>query len=777
MADNEEFISEFLVEASESLDQLDQDLVALEKQPHDSDRLASIFRTVHTIKGTCGFFGFTKLSTLSHHGEHLLGLLRDGKVCFNKTLASLLLELVDAIRTFLSSIESTGKEGDVSFSDLCQRLDGACVTTNTDSLIRKQESASSTTGSIEQSDHGNNPKSTPAYERNPTSSVVPELIENDRPDATLNPDTTPETDSTPNTGPESGEANARPTNTLDATIRVDVQLLDTIVDLVGELVLARNQLRTTVTVEPALLDAVNRIHNVTGELQEVAMKTRMAPIDQLFNKFPRIVRDVAATCDKEVSLHVDGADTELDRTLIEKIRDPLTHLIRNAVDHGIEPTDIRASVGKPSTGQLSLRAFQESGQVTIEVSDDGAGISVDAVRKKAVEKGLVTAAMAADMSAERIFQFIFEPGFSTAHAVTNISGRGVGMDVVRTNIESIGGTIDISSQSGVGTVVRVRIPLTLAIIPALIVSSGNQRLAIPQSYIQELVGLRENGKSHMIEGLEGAPVLRLRNRLIPVVYLDRWLGLREWKNRPHTGAVVVVKVDNHEFGLVIDAVTTSEDQNSHATETTGLWFIVVKAISSLLAPMGIYSGATVMGDGSVVLILDLRGITIAADIPAHARRAVAPQSKDNDFKEMRQEDSRYLVCETHLGRRVAVPLNQVQRLENFPESEVNPAGNIHFVKRNGELTQLIDPDQMLHTSKTSLQNDTNSDLVGIILPDELGNKALSVRKIIDVEPGHGSLEETIHEDCLLGTLLVGNTATEILDIPAAIRSLDGKQPS
>ena len=771
MADNEEFISEFLVEASESLDQLDQDLVALEKQPHDSDRLASIFRTVHTIKGTCGFFGFTKLSTLSHHGEHLLGLLRDGKVGFNKTLASLLLELVDAIRTFLSSIESTGKEGDTSFPDLCQRLDGACVSTDTDSLIQEQTSASSDTNSIHQTDQVNNQKSMPAHDQIPTSSVVNEQPQNDNSDLTRKPDSTRKTTT------ESGDKKSHPANTLDATIRVDVQLLDTIVDLVGELVLARNQLRTTVTDEPALLDAVNRIHNVTGELQEVAMKTRMAPIDQLFNKFPRIVRDVAATCNKEVSLHVDGADTELDRTLIEKIRDPLTHLIRNAVDHGIEATDIRTTAGKPSTGQLSLRAFQESGQVTIEVSDDGAGISVDAVRKKAVEKGLVTDTVAAEMSTDRMFQFIFEPGFSTAHAVTNISGRGVGMDVVRTNIESIGGTIDISSQSGVGTIVRVRIPLTLAIIPALIVSSGNQRLAIPQSYIQELVGLRENGKSHRIEGLEGAPVLRLRDRLIPVIYLDRWLGIHDWKKRPHTGAVVVVKVDDHEFGLVIDAVTTSEDQNSHATETTGLWFIVVKAISSLLAPMGIYSGATVMGDGSVVLILDLRGIIVAADIPAHTHRDTDPQSNDNRFTEIKQEDSRYLVCETHLGRRVAVPLNQVQRLENFPESELNPAGSIYFVKRNDELTQLIDPDQMLYTSKTSPPNDIRSGLVGIVLPNEHGNKALSVRKIIDVELGQGSLEKTINQEGLLGTLLVGNTATEILDIPAAIRFLNGKRLS
>jgi two-component system chemotaxis sensor kinase CheA len=758
MADNEEFIAEFLIEASENLDQLDQDLIALEKQPDNPDRLGSIFRTVHTIKGTCGFFGFTKLSTVSHHGEHLLGLLRDGKLRFNKHLASLLLELVDAIRVFLSSIESTGTEGDVAFPELCQQLDAACVLTDTAISDQVKEPTSSPTTDVEQGTHDIEDTSL-----NAAPTLKTEV-------ASLADVTLPETDSldrAPLTKTESINENIRSANSLDATIRVDVQLLDTIVDLVGELVLARNQLRTTVTDEPSLLDAVNRIHTVTGELQEVAMKTRMASIEQLFNKFPRIVRDVATACGKEVSLHVDGADTELDRTLIEKIRDPLTHLIRNAIDHGIEPVHTRRAADKPSSGQIFLRAFQESGQVTIEVSDDGAGISVDAVRKKAVESGLVTNDAAHDMSDERIFQFIFEPGFSTAHAVTNISGRGVGMDVVRTNIESIGGTIDISSQRGIGTVVRVRIPLTLAIIPALIVSSGNERLAIPQSYIQELVALREHGKSHVIEGLEGSPVLRLRDRLIPVVYLDRWLGLRAWKERPTTGTVVVVKVDNHEFGLVVDAVTTAEDHTSHATETTGLWFIVVKAISSLLAPMGIYSGATVMGDGSVVLILDLRGITMSADIPAHTRRGGDLQSTSEELSEFVKESARYLVCETHYGRRVAVPLNQVQRLENFLQSEIDPAGDSCFVKRDGELTQLIDPDRILHTSERLEKEPTDSSIVGVILPHELGNKAIAVRRIIDVETGHGSLEKTATKSGLLGTLLVGDSATEVLDIIAA----------
>jgi len=711
MADNEEFISEFLIEASENLDQLDQDLVALEKNPHDPNRLASIFRTIHTIKGTCGFFGFTKLSNLSHHGEHLLGLLRDGKFTFNEQLASLLLELVDAIRTFLSSIESTGKEGDAAFPDLCQKLDAACLSTDTPSVHETAERTAASTASTNQSNQPDNQiVSAPLAE--PVASTTP----NDLPEAD---NSTSGVSSDILSRPES----TRSGNTFDSTIRVDVQLLDTIVDLVGELVLARNQLRTTATDEPALLDAVNRIHTVTGELQEVAMKTRMAPIDQLFNKFPRIVRDVASACDKKVNLHIAG-------------------------------------------GEISLRAFQESGQVTIEVSDDGAGISVDAVRKKAVEKGLVTDDVASAMSDERIFQFIFEPGFSTANAVTDISGRGVGMDVVRTNIESIGGTIDISSQRGIGTVVRVRIPLTLAIIPALIISSGGERLAIPQPYIQELVALRKNGTSHMIDGLEGAPVLRLRDRLIPVVYLDRWLGLRNWEKRPTSGTVVVVKVDNHEFGLVVDAVTTSENQHSHATETTGLWFIVVKAISSLLAPMGIYSGATVMGDGSVVLILDLRGITMAADIPALTRRAGDLQSTSEEPRDVVQESSRYLVCETHNGHRVAVPLNQVQRLENFLQSEIDATADSCFVKRNGELTQLIDPDRVLHTSEELEKETVGLSLVGIILPNELGNKALAVRRIIDVETGHGQLEKTAMKSGLLGTLLVGGSATEVMDVVA-----------
>ena len=759
MADNDEFIGEFLIEAAENLDQLDRDLVALEADPRNPDRLASIFRTVHTIKGTCGFFGFTKLSTISHHGEHLLGRLRDGQLVFNDSLASLLLELVDAIRTILAAIETTGGEGGTDFDSLCQRLDAATA------------GAVGTAGAPERQAE---PEPTPPQERNPDD-VAAAVAPTETPAETAktaNP-LPPEGADPPEppaaaapTPPTPSPAAGRPSPALDPTIRVDVGLLDTIVDLVGELVLARNQLRTAAPEDPVLQGAINRVHAVTGELQEAAMKTRMAPIEQLFSKFPRIVRDLANTCQKQVELDLDGADTELDRTLIEKIRDPLTHLIRNAIDHGIESATVRQAAGKPAAGRLSLRAFHESGQVTIEVEDDGGGIAVEAVRDKAIARGLVSAEEAAAMSAERIFQFIFQPGFSTAQAVTDISGRGVGMDVVRTNIESIGGTVDINSQPEVGTVVRVRVPLTLAIIPALIVTSGGERLAIPQPYVQELVALRATGETHTIEGLEGAPVLRLRDRLVPVVFMDRWLGLRDWTERPTSGTVVIVRVDHHEFGLVVDAVTTTDSNRNSSVETTSLWIIVVKPIGSLLAPLGLYSGATVMGDGGVVLILDLRGLAMAADIPARAQDTEQPATAGSPLTQA--EADRYLVCETHGGRRIAVPLQQVERLETLRPEQISSAGDRQFAKRGSRLTRLIDPDQLL-VSFERRSPPAAASLVGVILTADTGGDALSVARIIDVDRAESDLEPGGGAAGLLGTLLVGGAATEVLDVPAAAR--------
>ncbi len=402
MSDNREFVEEFLVESSENLDQLDRDLLALEQSPDDPDRLASIFRTVHTIKGNSGFFGFSKLGALTHSGEHLLGRLRDGKLSLNDRVTGSLYSMVDAVRSILRSIEADGTEGDHDFRDLAQSLTAAAAEEDVAPPVTSPAAVVTA-------------PSTPA-----PAAVEPPTAANSGPAAAAEPTPPPTTAvSLPAGTVAPGLAVA------ESSIRVDVGLLATILDLVGELVLARNQLRSIETDDPAVQAVSHRIHAVTNALQETAVKTRMQPIEHLFSKFPRTVRDLAVSCGKEVQLVIDGADTELDRSLVESIRDPLTHLVRNSIDHGIEPPVVREDAGKPRAGRLSLRAFHESGQVTIEIEDDGAGINVEAVRAKAIARGLITAEAAGALADEEVLQFIFEPGFSTAAKVTDVSSAAV----------------------------------------------------------------------------------------------------------------------------------------------------------------------------------------------------------------------------------------------------------------------------------------------------------------------------------------------------------------
>ncbi|MFM8703959.1 MAG: chemotaxis protein CheA, partial [Planctomycetia bacterium] len=525
----------------------------------------------------------------------------------------------------------------------------------------------------------------------------------------------------------------------ESTIRVDVGLVASILDLVGELVLARNQLRSIDSVDPAMQAVVQRINAVTNALQETAVKTRLQPIEQVFSKFPRTVRDLAVACGKDVQLVIDGADTELDRTLIESIRDPLTHLVRNAVDHGIEPPAIREAAGKPRAGTLSLRAFNESGQVTIEVQDDGGGIPVEAVRAKAVAKGLVAADVAATLPDEQVLQFIFAPGFSTAAAVTAVSGRGVGMDVVKTNIEASGGTVDRESVAGAGTTIRVRVPLTLAIMPALIVRSGSERLAIPQAAVSELVPLRPDRDGARIEGLEGAAVIRLRGRLVPVVFLDEFLGLRDRTACRDDGTVVVVRVDDHEFGIVVDGLRTAGGGSVVAVtaEVASLTTIVVKPIGSLLAQAGIYAGASVLGDGRVVLILDLRGLVRAAELPPAKQPAEVSVTGGATGKT--GGDDRYLVCRTAAGRRIAMPLAVVRRLEHVAANDLQEVGAKQVVRRGDAFTPVVDADGLLG-SATAFQSDT---VHLVVLGEDAGGVGLAVRQILDVEAAESPLQPAL----------------------------------
>jgi two-component system chemotaxis sensor kinase CheA len=668
--------------------------------------------------------------------------------------------MVDAVRSILVSIEQTGGEGDADVRQLSQRLAAVATEEPTASAVASPPA----------------PAADPPVPAAPTPAAVDLAVTAEtRPDETTVAGPTPAA-SAPKISSEAARtaervavtppAKASPAggSPAESSVRVDLGLLASILDLVGELVLARNQLRSFESADPSLQGIVNRINTVTNALQETAVKTRMQPIDHVFSKFPRTVRDLAVACGKEVQLVVDGADTELDRSLIEGIRDPLTHLIRNAVDHGIEPPAIREAGGKPRAGRLSLRAFHESGQVTIEVEDDGGGIPVAAVRKKAVARGLVDQQTADALPDDRILQFIFEPGFSTAATVTAVSGRGVGMDVVKTNIEAIGGTVDIQSRPGSGTRVRVRVPLTLAIVPAVIVRCGAERFAIPQAYVCELVPLRSGATGPRIEGLGGGPVIRVRGRLLPVVFLDEFLGLRgagepAGSARPQEGTVVLVRVDDHEFGLVVDGgrADTAVPGRPPIFESASLSTIVVKPIGGMLAQLGIYAGATVLGDGGVVLILDLRGIVRATDLPAVDRGVddVRPAA------EAAAESDRYLVCQTRAGRRIAVPLDGITRLEHFAAHQVQPLGSRRVVRRGEGFTSVIDADEWLG-SPAGEPSPESVNLV--VLNDRGGGVAIAVQRILDVLGAESDLQPALASQGVAGSLALGGVATEVLHL-------------
>jgi two-component system chemotaxis sensor kinase CheA len=477
----DDIVREFLVESSENLDLLDRELINLEKDPGNRGTLASIFRTLHTIKGTCGFLGFTKLESVAHVGENLLSKLRDGELALTPEMTTALLAMVDAIRQMLASVEATGNEGERNDQELIQTLtrilQGSAGAAKAEGLtpppapaeVAPAELVVAPTAAVAASPVEVAVAAPPVVEAAPKTEGKPEHAEHSA-------------DHGPAPTIESGAQSQSRTAASESSIRVDVTLLDKLMNLVGELVLARNQILqfSNAAEDAGLLAPSQRLNLITTELQEGVMKTRMQPIGNIWSKFPRTVRDVATMCGKQVRIEMEGKETELDKTIVEAIKDPLTHIVRNSVDHGIEKPEKRVAVGKPAEGRLLLRAYHEGGQVIIEISDDGGGLDSERIRRKAVEKGLITPEQAARMGEREGVNLIFLPGFSTAEKVTNVSGRGVGMDVVKTDIEKIGGTVDVQSKPGAGTTVRMKIPLTLAIIPALIVTSGGDRYAIPQ---------------------------------------------------------------------------------------------------------------------------------------------------------------------------------------------------------------------------------------------------------------------------------------------------------
>jgi two-component system chemotaxis sensor kinase CheA len=763
----DEIVKEFVVECNERLDQLDRDLVELEKHPLDHELLARVFRAVHTIKGTSGALGYPRLEALTHAGENLLTAMRDGNIRLDAAIASSLLAMMDAVRHMLAAVAETEAEGDCDCSAIVEQLMGfvAQSAKNAAPPAPDQPAASAPPAapvpqkkSQEEEEHAVPLLGEILVER---GQVTPEQVaeavrEQQQGDPRRVGDILIANGAVaPEAVAEAAQVQARrrETELSQSSIRVDVGLLDKVMNLVGELVLARNQILqfTSSEGDAALLSAAQRLNLITTELQEGVMKARMQPIGKVWNNFPRIVRDLAAACAKEVRIEMEGADTELDKTLLEAIKDPLTHIIRNAVDHGIELPAQRQAAGKPAAGHLQLRAYHEGGKVIIEIADDGAGIALERVRQKAIANGLISPEKAARMSEREVLQLIFLPGLSTAQKVSNISGRGVGMDVVKTNIEKIGGTVEIQSTPGKGTVLKIKIPLTLAIIPALIVTSGGERFAIPQASLVELVRLDMGTAHNAIEMVDDVPVYRLRGNLLPLVFLNRELRRQSLSLAGNAAAsLVVLQADDRQFGLVVDEIDDTEE-------------IVVKPLGKQLKGTSSFAGGTIMGDGQVALILDVMGLAQRANVLAEAREHGAVRMEDQDSQEQ-QEHELWLVFRAGQDGIFALPLALVSRLEQLESSLVERAAGQPVVQYRGQIMPLIDIAKLLGGEESS----AGQFLEVIVYSGNGRSVGLVVGEVLDIADENVRIEKQGVRAGLLGSAVIRERVTSILDIPGLL---------
>ena len=895
-----EIVREFLVESYENLDRLDRDLIVLEKAPGNREVLASVFRTIHTIKGASGFLAFNKLEAVTHVGESLLARLRDGQLMLSAEITTALLAMVDAVRQMLASIEAAGNEG--------ERNDQELISTLTRLLGTKAEPAPvHEPAPVQEAPDQEAPQPVPnvgdiLIKRG--AAKVSEVYEAAEQQSAGDPRHIGEIlvdkgavkpqDVLEALNAQQQARSGQSATASDSTIRVDVAHLDRMMNQMGELVLLRNQIVqfTNASEDSGLLATSQRLNLLTTELQEGVMKTRMQPIGNIWSKFPRTVRDMALGCGKQVRIEMEGKETELDKTIIEAIKDPLMHIVRNSVDHGIESPETRIASGKNPEGLLFLRAFHEGGQVNIEIIDDGAGLDHEKIRNKAIQKGLIAADQAARMTEREITNLIWLPGFSTAEKVTNVSGRGVGMDVVKTNIEKIGGTVDLQSKPGQGSTVRMKIPLTLAIIPALIVTTAGERYAIPQVSLLELVRLEGEQARKGIEWVNGAPVHRLRGRLLPLVYLNgelqadagawassspqpsetsrnelvdfalareahkdwikrlrdvldgkmtmtvdqagshqlctlgKWVystGLQEYGDiaemraleKAHAGFhdmvrdivvlkhdgsqaqseqqfrnvesasekvielltvverkvsesqnanIVVLRADDQQFGLVVDEINDTEE-------------IVVKPLSKQLKSVNTFAGATIMGDGRVALILDVLGLAQHAHVVTETKdHAVA--EKATETAGTSGEKQTFLLFAGPGDSRMAIPLSTLARLEEFPAAQVEMSGSQWVTQYRGQILPLVRLTVALEERRARLRAlqappaPDSAPIQVLVLTHEGRSCGLVVERILDIVEDRADVKTAATRANILYSVLIGDRVTELLDIPAILRSAD-----
>jgi two-component system chemotaxis sensor kinase CheA len=743
----QQFVSDMLTESYEGLDRYDRAILDLEQGTADTEKLNDIFRVVHTLKGTAGCLGFHRIEKISHVGENILDALRNGTLAATPAIAAALLRLSDGLRGSLQVIASTGRDDtgpnhDALIAELSALRNAespsapAAVHVEPELAPQEPTGVAETTASPAAADAGWGLFDTPA----PTGAT---------------PTPFPVKDATPN--PASvAQATAPVTAT---TVRVDVALLDKLMNLVGELVLSRNQLiQLAQSRRPrpeAVADISQRLNLVTTELQEGVMKTRMQPIGNVWGKFSRVVRDIAHELGKSVRLETIGSETELDRTIVEAIRDPLTHIIRNSVDHGIESPEKRVQSGKPREGHILMRAYHEGGQVIIEIIDDGAGIDLNRVKQKAVERGLISAEESSRLGERETINLIFLPGFSTAAQITNVSGRGVGMDVVKTNIEKIGGSVDVHSTFGQGTTLKIKIPLTLAIVPALIVRAGGERFAIPQVSLLELVRLEGTAAAAALEKVYDAPVFRLRGNLLPLVFLHRELKLPGPTTADMAINIVVLQADGRMFGLVVDEVCDTEE-------------IVVKPLGKHLKGLPMFAGATIMGDGRVALILDAFGLAQHSRVlNEHNERARSNRGASTAAVSSSPRTS-LLIFSLPGRNRLALPLEQAARLEEFAHDKIEHSGSREAVQYRGKIMPLIRlANYLVGASKSA----TGSSALQVIVYRRAEQTfGLVVGEIHDIIDEVLEIQSGSEAPGILGAAVLQGKITDLVDVPGLLRA-------
>jgi two-component system chemotaxis sensor kinase CheA len=744
----DDLLADFLTETNENLAELDLALVTLERTPDDAATLALIFRMVHTIKGTCGFLGLPRLERVAHAGESVLGKVRDGAITVTPELISLVLTALDRVKAILTGLAVTGTEPDGDDAPLIAALEATAAGKPAPQAATPQAAAPAAPaapkplpGQVAAAPDVPEPaEEAPAEDEPAANAAAPSQAAS--PQAAQSPAAGPG-----RTQPDAGAAtNAPATN---QTIRVAVEVLEDLMTLVSELVLTRNQLLQLARSEEdsGFTAPLQRLSHITSDLQEGVMKTRMQPIGNAWNNLPRLVRDLARDMDKKIELVMLGADTELDRQVLELIKDPLTHMVRNSGDHGLEKPAERRAVGKPESGRITLNAFHEGGHIIIEIADDGRGLPVDKIRAKILTQGLATEAELAGMTDGQLQRFIFRAGFSTAAVVTAVSGRGVGMDVVKTNIEKIGGTIDLKSVAGQGTTFTIKIPLTLAIVSALIVQAVGERFAIPQISVVELVRAQRagtnaagNGSNSVIELINDTPVLRLRDRLLPLVSLADLLALDAEGDPAGDATIVVVQVGSTMLGIIVDRVFDTEE-------------IVVKPVAPILRHVTMFSGNTILGDGSVIMILDPNGIARATGISAAGEaRTAATTAVETTHS---GERTAMLLFRAGSEQKMAVPLGLVARLEDIPREKIELSAGAPVTQYRGRLMPLIALSGAIDESKPHQPV--------LVFTDRDRSMGLMVDEIIDVVEDRLDIQLSGARPGLLGTAVIAGVATDVID--------------